>query len=173
MPLYRVSSTQNNTFAIPPPIGRVVGPRGSLDLVLTKSEVEEGPIAALVAAGTLTVSELANPSVPESITTDATPLVASTIQIPLSQVVQITVNVAARNTAGSEGASYVFIATYRNDAGVVTQIGTTQQVVTHEDVAGWNATFTTPLGSLARVLVTGEALKTILWEVKYSLVASL
>lgn len=101
-------------------------------------------------------------------TTDATVTTLATFAIPASYTVVVEAHVAARRTGGAsgtaeDGAGYGFVATFKNVAGVATQIGTTTPLYTHESQAAWDATFDVT-GATARVRVTGAAGNSIVWH---------
>ena len=62
-----------------------------------------------------------------------------------------------------EAAGYTRIATFKNDGGTLTQVGTTGTAFTAEDTAGWNVTFTTS-GTDILLQVTGAASTDINWK---------
>lgn len=101
-------------------------------------------------------------------TTDATVTTLHTITIPASTTVMLNAFVTARRTGGSsgtaeDGAGYNIRATFKNVAGTATQIGATTVVNSHEDQAGWDATFDVTAGT-ARVRVTGATNNNITWH---------
>ncbi len=71
--------------------------------------------------------------------------------------------IQAKSADETEGAAYEMMATFRNDSGVVTQIGTTTYTVTHEDDGAWDAAFSLTVGSVVQIEVTGQAATNITW----------
>lgn len=97
------------------------------------------------------------------ITTDATPTILQSWRWPngMSGVVELCV---MGRTAAGVSAHYIRRAAFKKGiAGAsVAQIGTTQDVFTAEDVAGWDCTLTAS-GEEVRIVVTGAAATTIRW----------
>lgn len=105
------------------------------------------------------------------LTTGATATPAMTItnaSIANSVVVHAEAKILAHRTSGSgaagDSASYVCHATFKDDAGTLTQVGTTTATHTGESVAGWNATIDASSNNV-RVMVTGAATTNISWGV--------
>lgn len=90
-------------------------------------------------------------------------------------VFSILVEVLARQSNGvNEAGHYQRVATFKRDAGVLTQVSTTAVLGTdQESVAGWNVTVDmgsstvigTTTGNFIRVLVTGAAGDTVDWNI--------
>lgn len=96
-------------------------------------------------------------------TSDATVTTLKRIDLTNNKTYLFDIHVVARRTSGgNEGAGYQVAATFRNDSGTVTQVGTTTAVATHEDVAGWAVTLAIS-GTFVDVKVTGVAAVTIDW----------
>lgn len=106
---------------------------------------------------------LGNLSTSQVSTTDVTVTTAIAVAMSADVTTHLDVRVAARSSDGTQGAGYVLSATFRNAAGIVSQIGTTTVVSAHEDVAAWDAVLDIS-GTDVRVRVTGEAAKTITWR---------
>lgn len=101
-------------------------------------------------------------------TTDATVTTILTLATIADSVKSISVRVVARRTAGAGGtagdvAGYSRIATFKNIAGTVTQVGTTTDDHTAEDQSGWDVTFSIS-GTNVLIQVTGAADNTITWH---------
>jgi hypothetical protein len=71
--------------------------------------------------------------------------------------------VATETDAHDEVASYLIAATFKNDGGVLTQVGSTTVMHSAEDTAGWDATFDAS-GTTIRLRVTGAASTNITWH---------
>lgn len=98
-------------------------------------------------------------------TTDATQTVAATVSTDTDRLYVLTAIIGAVDTGDyNEGASYGRVATFKNDGGTVTQIGSTTSLWTHEDTAGWDVDFNIS-GTTIRVRVTGAAATNITWLV--------
>lgn len=98
-------------------------------------------------------------------TADATPTSALVIATATNYSEVITVDVIARKQgAGGNTGGYKLVGTFRNIDGVVTQVGTTTAVATHETDAAWDAAFTISSPNVV-VTVTGAAATTINWQV--------
>ena len=96
-------------------------------------------------------------------TTDATQTTCQTIPCPISRTFHLTVDVAAHRSTGASGAGYTICATYRTDgSSVPTLVGSVTALVTHEDVANWDATLDINANTI-RVRVTGEGGSSIDW----------
>lgn len=101
-------------------------------------------------------------------TTDATATTILTLATITDSVKMIEVKVAARRTGGTggtagDGAGYARVATFKNIAGTVSQIGSTQDNATHENQAGWDISFSIS-GTNVLVQVTGAADNNITWH---------
>ena len=102
-------------------------------------------------------------------TTDATVTTLLSQAIPSNVTYQVVANVVGNRSTSAEGASYLLMATVRNDAGTLAQVGATTVIASHEDVAGWDATIDVS-GTNARVRVTGAASSTIEWYANVQLI---
>ena len=71
--------------------------------------------------------------------------------------------VATETDAHDEAASYLIAATFKNDGGVLSQVGSTTVMHSAEDTAGWNATFDAS-GTTIRLRVTGASSTNITWH---------
>lgn len=139
----------------------------TLDLVLGYSSISAGKIPYGSATGTLTTltsGKLAEATVS---TTDATVTTLQTIAAPATTTIRVQSTVVARRTGGAagtaeDGASYVITGTFKNVAGVATQIGTTSVVSSNEDQAGWDCVYDVT-GATARIRVTGAVDNNVNW----------
>lgn len=100
-------------------------------------------------------------------TTDATNTEIFSVLVDTNKTVMMDVSVVARRTGGSAGtngdsAFYRLVGAYKNIGGVLTGIGT-PSLVSGEDQAGWNLSFTS-VSNTAIVQVTGAANNNITWE---------
>lgn len=145
----------------------------------TLTAVGLSTLAALTASGLLTANGgivgIANGGLRTSAvvpTTNATVTTVDSFNPTNDRVVFVIAKVFARRSTGAQGAGYTLCATFRDSAGVVTQIGATTAIATHEDDATWNATLDTD-GTLIRVRVTGVAAVNIDWQshMEYSYVS--
>lgn len=105
-------------------------------------------------------------------TTDATVTTLHVFTVPASTTYTVEAHVEARRTGGvsgtaEDGAAYGIVATFKNVAGVATQIGVTTVLYTHESQAGWDATFDVT-GATARVRVTGAVSNNVTWHLSGS-----
>lgn len=96
-------------------------------------------------------------------TTDATVTTVESVTTASDTSYTLHATVTAVKSDGSQMASYVLYASYRNDSGAVTQVGTTTVSHTAEDDATWDATLDIS-GTSIRVRVTGVAATTIRWQ---------
>lgn len=98
-------------------------------------------------------------------TTDATVTTAATYGTSTDVVVTLMVFVKAYNTTDyTEGAGYVLSGTFRNDGGVLSQVGSTSTNLSAEDTAGWDCVLDTS-GTDVRVRVTGAVATNVTWDV--------
>jgi len=99
-------------------------------------------------------------------TTDATPTVILTIATHTDETLVIEAKCCGvRADAGNEaaeGATYLLLASYRNDAGVVSAIGTPTSDALEEDTVAWDCQFNIN-GTDIEIKVTGEVGKDINW----------
>jgi hypothetical protein len=187
MPLVTISNRTSSTFVVPPPVARSLPQGQSVTLSLNADELMDPALVECITLGAVSLVVNPDPSVPDAnepasraqivdlqeasgvplngavTTTDATVTSALLIPVATSTVSTVFVTVAGRNSAGSQGAAYVLSGTFRNDAGTVTQIGTTTALVTHEDNAAWACVLDVS-GTNVRVRVTGAAATTITWN---------
>lgn len=101
-------------------------------------------------------------------TTDATVTTILTLTPPNNYTTTVDCTVLARRTGGvsgaaDDGAGYKRYATFKKNAGTVTQIGTTTATATHESVAGWDATITVSGGTVL-IRGTGAATTDVTWH---------
>lgn len=104
------------------------------------------------------------------LTTNATITTAAVYTIPTDTTMTVKTTVVARRDDSSsggtvnDGAAYHLIATFKEVAGVCTQIGATTVLATHESQAGWDCVFDVS-GATARVRVTGALNNFVYWHV--------
>lgn len=101
-------------------------------------------------------------------TTDATVTTIHTVPTVSDTTKMIEVRVVARRTGGTggtagDGAAYIKVATFKNIAGTVTQIGANSDVHIAEDQAGWDVTFSVSTTNVL-VQVTGAADNNVTWH---------
>lgn len=101
-------------------------------------------------------------------TTDATVTTLHSVATVSNNSYIVEAKVLARRTGGSGGtasdtAGYKIIGVFKNNAGTLTQVGTTTIEHTSEDQAGWNCTFDTS-GTTIRVRVTGATNNNVTWH---------
>jgi hypothetical protein len=104
-----------------------------------------------------------------TITLSAAPVVISSIVTVSDHTYLVECKVVAMRTdSGTESAGYVYSATYRNNAGVLTKVADT--LTSQEDIAGW--TFTTVVSGInINLRVSGAAGATISWVTKYTILS--
>lgn len=95
-------------------------------------------------------------------TTNATVTTLDSFTIATNTTLIISAVITAVKSDNSQGASYIRTAAFRNNAGTVAQISTTQDGGTFEDDATWDATIDN-LTTTIRIRVTGKAATTIRW----------
>lgn len=100
-------------------------------------------------------------------TVDATVSTLDSFTIAADTVVFAKWDVVALRDDGSEGAAFRVETAFRNDAGVVAQIGTSLVTVFGRDDADWNADADNSTTTI-RLRVTGEGSKTIKWRARLS-----
>jgi hypothetical protein len=100
-------------------------------------------------------------------TTDATPTTIDSFTLASNTAVAITALVTAIKSDGSQAGSWSVTACFRNNAGVVAQVGTTTSISIGVDDAAWTATADNATTTI-RVRVTGKAATTIRWTVVYT-----
>lgn len=97
-------------------------------------------------------------------TADATPTAVLTVAIPTGCVVHIRWVMTGRQVSVvTDAATYERVSTFVNNAGTVTQIGTTSSLHTAEATAGWDVT-TNISGTNVQLRGTGAAATNIRWE---------
>lgn len=95
-------------------------------------------------------------------TTDATVTTLDSFTIASNSTAAVSVLVTATKSDSSQAACYSLQACFRNNAGTVAQVGTTNKVVIGEDDSTWDATIDNSTTTI-RVRVTGKAATTIQW----------
>lgn len=118
------------------------------------------PSGDLTGGGTVAGTVFSSGSVS---TTDATETTLETVATAsdTSYHVETTV-IATETTDNDETASYKLHGTFKNDGGVLTQIGSTTSAHAAEDTVGWDADFDVNTTNI-RVRVTGAASTNINW----------
>jgi hypothetical protein len=103
---------------------------------------------------------------PYTNTTDATQTTAGVFSTVSNRAYKIVASVVGLRTDDfAEVGDYMLEAAFKNDAGTLTQIGSTRSLHTaNESTAGWDATIDAS-GTDIRVLVTGAADTPITWLV--------
>lgn len=94
-------------------------------------------------------------------TTDATQTVLDSFTLANNTAVSVCWLVTAVRSDYTQAAGYQVMAVYRNNAGTVSQVGTTQ-ASSFEDNSAWDAT-SNASGTTIRLLVTGAAATTVRW----------
>jgi len=104
---------------------------------------------------------------PASIDTVQTPgntaTTISTVAIPASKAITIEAVVNGIKSDLSAGAGYVYRATFKNNAGTVSLIGSESQDYSEEDDATWGGVTFVISGTNVLVKVTGKAATVINW----------
>lgn len=118
--------------------------------------------AGLVTQGNITGEDLTQNYSSSVKTTNATNSKIKTISTTSEYVYMIEVNIVAGTTTTTSGYSCKMIATYKNNGGTVTQIGSTQKVEA-SDFTGTVTSNLTISGANIFVGVTGKAATTIDW----------
>jgi len=96
--------------------------------------------------------------------TDGAPVVANTLTTETDKIYHVEAMVVASETVDhDEAASYHLAGTFKNDAGILTQIGATTVVHVAEDNAAWDANFNIS-GTTIQILATGAAATNINWS---------
>lgn len=96
-------------------------------------------------------------------TTDATETSIGTYTTADDYVYHVEAEVLGTVNGGGNAATYKLIASFKNDSGTLSQIGSTTTVHSAEDAAGWDATIDSS-GTDIRVRVTGVAATNIDWR---------
>lgn len=86
-------------------------------------------------------------------------------------VFHVEARVNAFVSGGGNGASYVRIATFKNDSGTLSQIGSTTSVHTAEDDAAWDCKIQTDGGTKIQNDIVGKASTTINWQAVVTILA--
>lgn len=148
-------TSSDGTFPIPVPQPldlsiaelQVNGAPGAAGEVLTSNGPGAAPTWQPVGAGGTTASVTTN---------DATPTALITLTPGVSKTTVYEATVAARKQGSTDAASYKIAATFVEASGVVTQIGATNVVWSHESDPGLDADFSIS-GTDVDLLVTGQA----------------
>lgn len=98
-------------------------------------------------------------------TNDATPTEILAVGTNNNTVTVIEAHVSAMKSTNDTGAGFVVVGTFRNTAGVATQLGATTALAGHADAgaAGWSVAFVTSGGDVS-LEVTGAAATIINWR---------
>lgn len=96
-------------------------------------------------------------------TTSTDVATAATVNIPASQVVQISSIWSAYDATSGDRLFRHSTAMFQNSAGTSVQLGTTSDVINHEDDATWSASFTTT-GSDVKIQYSGDATNSTTWR---------
>jgi hypothetical protein len=129
-----------------------------------------GPATA-VKAGVMTTAQVekldavAPATADVAVTTSVSAVTATTIAIPLGKTVFIEAKIAALKSDGSQGAAYIERAAFRNNGGVVSQIGLTSTDFIVEDDPSWVGGDYAISGTNVLATVAGKAGTTINWSV--------
>lgn len=107
-------------------------------------------------------------------TTDGSAATIYTFSTATGYTYQILIRMTARRTGGSAGAagdsaSYLIAHSWKNISGVVTGLGSPAFLLTHEDQAGWNVTFSVS-GTNVLCQVTGATNNTVNWDMQATIV---
>lgn len=98
-------------------------------------------------------------------TTDATETVAATIPTFTDRAYHVHATIVATETDDhDEVASYEIAATFKNDGGTVTQVGSTGEIYAGESTGGWAVAFAVD-GTNIQIKVTGAAATNVSWLV--------
>jgi len=101
-------------------------------------------------------------------TTDATTTAIDTISTATDRGYVVKATFVAIKDDGSQGAGYIIAATFRNDGGVLNQVGSTNTGgLLNEDDAAWAVDFNIS-GTNIQIRVTGNTSDTVEWQVTYS-----
>lgn len=96
-------------------------------------------------------------------TTNATPTTIATVAIPLGKTVLLEVKATGDKADFSQGAAYIARAAFKNNAGVVTQIGSSADDFVPEDDPSWTGPDFAIVGTNVLVKVIGKVATTINW----------
>ena len=99
----------------------------------------------------------------EEATTDATVTTIETIATTIATVVHVNATVSTIEDDGSQAGTYVRMGAFKNDGGVLTQIGATNNIFTATDLATGGVTLTTS-GTNILVRVQGELATNLQWS---------
>jgi hypothetical protein len=102
------------------------------------------------------------PSSVRLVTTDGAATVAVTIPTQSNHAYMVEAHIVA--TDGSTTAGYIRAAAFENNAGTLTQVGSTTSIGTYEDIANPMTVSFDTSGTEIRLLVTGDPGRQIVWE---------
>lgn len=183
MAKYKVDNHSANAINLPYPVLKAVPRGGSLTVEAEPNDFASAGIARLIGAGVLSVSLVSDPLTSDAFETasleavglsfsatlttlNATPTALKVFTVPLNSVMVVDAMVGAVQSDASNAGGYRRIATFKNTAGVVTQVGSTTDVATGEDVAGLDVTFGGISGATFTLFATGVAATTYKWAAR-------
>ena len=105
-------------------------------------------------------------------TTDATPMLVYAVPIKRGLAVLLTVQITALTADKTKGSAFVLRATYRNDNGVVTQVGETAIDFEAEDDSSWGGPSATVNGTNVDITVVGKVATSITWGADLSITST-
>lgn len=103
---------------------------------------------------------------------DATPVAIATIPVPLGQSILIEVQAAGTKVGATDGGAYVARASFINNGGVVTQLGSSSDDYIGESDSSWFGPDFLISGTNVIVEVVGKAATNINWRVDYEVRAA-
>jgi hypothetical protein len=111
------------------------------------------------------------PTQDKCVTTDATPTLLSSIEIPVNTTRHVSGIIVARRTGGAagtpnDGAGYRIAFVAKNTAGTAALIGALSVTADGESQAGWNVTAAV-VGNAIQLSVTGALSNTVSWSGSY------
>lgn len=101
-------------------------------------------------------------------TSGATPVTVATVAVPLGKTILVEAQASGLTSNGNVGGAYVARASFRNDAGVVSQIGSSSDDFIAEDDSDWTGPDFVISGTDVLVQVIGKAATDITWNVDYA-----
>ena len=96
-------------------------------------------------------------------TLNATPVTLITYPVSVDGTYNVAVNIAAKNNINGNGNIYTIVGGFKRVAGVLTQLGSTSQLISEEDDLTLNADFLIS-GSNLIITVTGNASLSVSWK---------
>lgn len=98
-------------------------------------------------------------------TVNAAPTLINTMPVPANNTLELEVRVAGTRADAGAGAAYVVRGAFRNQAGIVTQVDSTEVDVLFKDDLTWGDPTFVISGTNLLTKVTGKAATTINWSV--------